>query len=71
MGSSNRYVWCHTKQSDSPPWITLPLNLLPIVCTDVLKIKILELDAPKQMEMEFLQKGLYFMIFMRNKGRVR
>ncbi|GAU16528.1 hypothetical protein TSUD_167590, partial [Trifolium subterraneum] len=24
------YVWSHTKQSDSPPWITLPLNLLPI-----------------------------------------
>ncbi|XP_014497849.1 uncharacterized protein LOC106759272 [Vigna radiata var. radiata] len=37
----NRYVWSHTKQSDSPPWITLPLNLLPIACTDVLKIKIL------------------------------
>ncbi|KAL2329478.1 hypothetical protein Fmac_017059 [Flemingia macrophylla] len=37
----NRYVWSHSKQSDSPPWITLPLNLLPIACTDVLKIKIL------------------------------
>ncbi|KAK7295819.1 hypothetical protein RJT34_18731 [Clitoria ternatea] len=37
----NRYVWSYTKQSDSPPWITLPLNLLPIACTDVLKIKIL------------------------------
>ncbi|KAH1240001.1 hypothetical protein GmHk_08G024299 [Glycine max] len=37
----NRYVWSHTKQSDSSPWITLPLNLLPIACTDVLKIKIL------------------------------
>ncbi|XP_027350862.1 uncharacterized protein LOC113861943 isoform X1 [Abrus precatorius] len=37
----NRYVWSCTKQSDSPPWITLPLNLLPIACTDVLKIKIL------------------------------
>ncbi|XP_058736244.1 uncharacterized protein LOC131608733 [Vicia villosa] len=36
-----RYVWSHSKQSDSPPWITLPLNLLPIACTDVLKIKIL------------------------------
>ncbi|XP_057755029.1 uncharacterized protein LOC130974246 [Arachis stenosperma] len=37
----NRYVWSFTKQSDSPPWITLPLNLLPIACTDILKIKIL------------------------------
>ncbi|KAK7272875.1 hypothetical protein RIF29_13915 [Crotalaria pallida] len=37
----NRYVWSYTKQSDSPPWITLPLNLLPIACTDVLKIRIL------------------------------
>ncbi|XP_061359475.1 uncharacterized protein LOC133303571 isoform X1 [Gastrolobium bilobum] len=37
----NRYVWGYTKQSDSPPWITLPLNLLPIACTDVLKIRIL------------------------------
>lgn len=37
----NRYVWSHVKQSDSPPWITLPLNLLPIACTDVLKIRIL------------------------------
>lgn len=37
----NRFVWSHTKQSDSQSWITLPLNLLPIACTDVLKIKIL------------------------------
>jgi hypothetical protein len=29
-----------------------------------------ELDAPKQMEMEFLLRGLYFTIFMRNKDRV-
>lgn len=28
------------------------------------------LDAPKQEEMEVLQRGQHFMIFMRKKGRV-
>lgn len=39
----NRFVWSYTKQNDSTPLITMPLNLPSIIMTDVLKIKILGL----------------------------
>ncbi|XP_057950255.1 uncharacterized protein LOC131145161 [Malania oleifera] len=39
----NRFVWSYTKQTDSTPLLTLPLNLPPIIITDVIKIKILGL----------------------------
>ncbi|PON57011.1 no exine formation [Parasponia andersonii] len=39
----NRFVWSYTKQTDSTPLITLPLNLPSVIITDVLKIRILGL----------------------------
>lgn len=37
----NRFVWSYTKQTDSTPLITLPLNLPSIIMADVVKIRIL------------------------------
>ncbi|CAN1858082.1 hypothetical protein LINPERHAP1_LOCUS42723 [Linum perenne] len=37
----NRFVWSCTKQADTTPLITLPLNLPSIIIADVIKIKIL------------------------------
>ncbi|KAJ9186163.1 hypothetical protein P3X46_005695 [Hevea brasiliensis] len=37
----NRFVWSYTKQRDSTPLITVPLNLPSIIISDVIKIKIL------------------------------
>ncbi|CAL1407826.1 unnamed protein product [Linum trigynum] len=37
----NRFVWSFTKQADTTPLITLPLNLPSIIIADVMKIKIL------------------------------
>lgn len=39
----NRFVWSYTKQKDTSPLLTLPLNLPAIIITDVMKIKILGL----------------------------
>ncbi|KAF4390577.1 hypothetical protein CsatB_022691 [Cannabis sativa] len=39
----NRFVWSYTKQTDSTPLITLPLNLPSVIITDILKIRILGL----------------------------
>ncbi|OVA09701.1 hypothetical protein BVC80_9101g239 [Macleaya cordata] len=39
----NRFVWSHTKQEDSRPLLTMPLNLPPVIITDVIKVKILGL----------------------------
>ncbi|KAM1303979.1 hypothetical protein FF1_021593 [Malus domestica] len=39
----NRFMWSFTKQTDSMPLITMPLNLPSIIITDVLKIRILGL----------------------------
>ncbi|KAL6984031.1 hypothetical protein U1Q18_017406 [Sarracenia purpurea var. burkii] len=39
----NRFVWSITKQTDSTPLMTLPLNLPSLIITDVIKIKILGL----------------------------
>lgn len=39
----NRFVWSYTKQTDSTPLLTLPLNLPSIIITDVIKVKILGL----------------------------
>lgn len=39
----NRFVWSYTKQTDSTPLITLPLNLPSVIITDVLKVRILGL----------------------------
>ncbi|KAJ7957481.1 No exine formation 1 [Quillaja saponaria] len=39
----NRYVWSYTKQTDSTPLLTLPLNLPSVIMADVLKIRILGL----------------------------
>lgn len=39
----NRFVWSHTKQADSRPLLTIPLNLPPVIMTDIIKIKILGL----------------------------
>ena len=39
----NRFVWSNTKQKDTSPLLTLPLNLPAIVITDVMKVKILGL----------------------------
>ncbi|KAG6422465.1 hypothetical protein SASPL_119037 [Salvia splendens] len=38
----NRFVWSYTKQ-DSRPLLTIPLNLPPVIMTDIIKIKILGL----------------------------
>ncbi|GKU92934.1 hypothetical protein SLEP1_g6588 [Rubroshorea leprosula] len=37
----NRFVWSHTKQTDSIPLLTLPLNLPSIIITDLMKIRVL------------------------------
>lgn len=37
----NRFVWSYSKQTDSTPLLTMPLNLPPLIITDVLKIRIL------------------------------
>ncbi|KAF5196502.1 no exine formation [Thalictrum thalictroides] len=39
----NRFVWSHTKETDLKPLLTLPLNLAPIIITDVIKVKVLGL----------------------------
>ncbi|KAA8532277.1 hypothetical protein F0562_032310 [Nyssa sinensis] len=39
----NRFVWSYTKQTDSMPLLTCPLNLPPIIMADVIKAKILGL----------------------------
>lgn len=39
----NRFVWGQTKQTDSTPILTVPLNLPSILITDLIKIKILGL----------------------------
>lgn len=39
----NRFVWSYTKQADSRPLLTIPLNLPPAIMTDIIKIKILGL----------------------------
>ncbi|KAL7135244.1 hypothetical protein ABFS83_11G080400 [Erythranthe nasuta] len=39
----NSFVWSHTKQADSRPLLTIPLNLPSVIMTDLLKIKILGL----------------------------
>ncbi|CAI9093100.1 OLC1v1028515C1 [Oldenlandia corymbosa var. corymbosa] len=38
-----RFVWSYTKQTDSGPLLTIPLNIPAIIITDVLKVKILGL----------------------------
>ncbi|XVE92708.1 hypothetical protein REPUB_Repub01dG0122900 [Reevesia pubescens] len=39
----NRFVWGCTKQTDSTPLLTLPLNLPSIIITDLIKIRVLGL----------------------------
>ncbi|KAK9277440.1 hypothetical protein L1049_006983 [Liquidambar formosana] len=39
----NRFVWSYTKQTDSTPLLTMPLNLPSIIITDVMKVRILGL----------------------------
>ncbi|KAI3942997.1 hypothetical protein MKW98_005509 [Papaver atlanticum] len=39
----NQFVWSHTKQVYSRPLLTMPLNLPPVIITDVIKVKILGL----------------------------
>lgn len=39
----NRFVWSFTKQGDSTPLLTIPLNLPSVIITDVNKVKILGL----------------------------
>lgn len=39
----NGFVWSYTKQADSRPLLTIPLNLPPVIITDIIKIKILGL----------------------------
>lgn len=39
----NRFVWSYTKQTDSTPVLTIPLNLPSIIMTDIIKVKILGL----------------------------
>lgn len=39
----NRFVWSYTKQADSRPLLTIPLNLPPAIMTDIIKIRILGL----------------------------
>ncbi|KAL6515780.1 hypothetical protein OROHE_018314 [Orobanche hederae] len=39
----NSFVWSCTKQVDSRPLLSVPLNLPPIIMTDIIKIKILGL----------------------------
>ncbi|KAM3281227.1 hypothetical protein P3S67_028248 [Capsicum chacoense] len=39
----NRFVWSYTKQADSMPLLTIPLNLPSVLMTDIIKVKILGL----------------------------
>ncbi|MBA0606123.1 hypothetical protein Godav_018635 [Gossypium davidsonii] len=39
----NRFVWTYSKTTDSTPLLTLPLNLPPIVISDLVKIRVLGL----------------------------
>nr|XP_043606021.1 uncharacterized protein LOC122578180 [Erigeron canadensis] len=39
----NQFVWSYKKRNDSMPLLTIPLNLLPSIITDVVKIRILGL----------------------------
>ncbi|KAL5733837.1 hypothetical protein ACOSP7_031698 [Xanthoceras sorbifolium] len=39
----NRFVWSYTKQTDSTPLLTLPLNLPSVIITDVIQVRILGL----------------------------
>ncbi|XVF02097.1 hypothetical protein REPUB_Repub04eG0147100 [Reevesia pubescens] len=39
----NRFVWSYTKQTDSTPLLTLPLNLPSVIITDLIKIRVLGL----------------------------
>ncbi|KAI3467823.1 hypothetical protein Pfo_024486 [Paulownia fortunei] len=39
----NGFVWSYTKQADSRPLLTIPLNLPSAIMTDIIKIKILGL----------------------------
>ncbi|CAA0815517.1 no exine formation 1 [Striga hermonthica] len=39
----NRFVWSYTKQADSRPLLSLPLNLPSVIMTDIIKVKILGL----------------------------
>ncbi|KAK2973823.1 hypothetical protein RJ640_011751 [Escallonia rubra] len=39
----NRFVWSYTKQTDSTPLLTIPLNLPPVIMTDVIKVRVLGL----------------------------
>ncbi|KAL0335879.1 UNVERIFIED_CONTAM: hypothetical protein Sradi_4799800 [Sesamum radiatum] len=39
----NSFVWSYTKQADSRPLLTVPLNLPSVIITDIIKIKILAL----------------------------
>ncbi|CAN4090242.1 unnamed protein product [Withania somnifera] len=39
----NRFVWSYTKQADSMPLLTIPLNLPPVLMADIIKVKILGL----------------------------
>ncbi|CAH9121911.1 unnamed protein product [Cuscuta epithymum] len=39
----NRFVWSYSKQADTLPLLTIPLNLPSVLMTDVIKIKILGL----------------------------
>lgn len=39
----NQFVWSYTKQKETAPLLTLPLNLPAIIITDVTKVKILGL----------------------------
>ncbi|KAL3655910.1 hypothetical protein CASFOL_000306 [Castilleja foliolosa] len=39
----NRFVWSYMKQADSRPLLSIPLNLPPVIMTDIVKIKVLGL----------------------------
>lgn len=39
----NRFVWSYAMKSDSTPLLTIPLDLPPVIITDVIKIRILGL----------------------------
>lgn len=39
----NRFVWSYTKQADTLPLLTIPLNLPSVLMTDIIKVKILGL----------------------------
>ncbi|KAJ0046957.1 hypothetical protein Pint_05593 [Pistacia integerrima] len=39
----NQFVWSYSKQTDSTPLLTLPLNLPSVIITDVIQVKVLGL----------------------------